>query len=287
VSHFHDTAMRLKARTKPAGDGRFGAQIVTFENGVKGVLKVQQTSCKAFRGVPFAEFHKREVAAYRLDRDLLMLSVVPETLLIKWRGQEASLQHYVEGFQAKDLVPGVFDRKLSDWKYKVAQFADRVALDVLADVVLLDMCINNVDRHGKNVIVDTHNKGVFAIDNAASFFDCLKCYKNIFHKYLFFSNLEVPEVTRTRLASIRHRDLSSVLGSLLSPKDVEYTYWRIRFVVDHSDRLAFARVSQGNFGNNEFPSYSEWFRKKMHPKQEMLVLTRPSKPGVVEDRVDA
>lgn len=287
MSHFHDTAMKLRARTKPAGDGRFGAQIATFENGVKGLLKVQQSTTKCFRGVPFSEFHKREVVAYRLDRDLLQFNVVPETLLIRWRGREASLQKFVEGFQAKDLVPGVFDRKLQDWKYRVSQLAPMLNMEEVAKVVLLDMSINNVDRHGKNVIVDTHNNDVYAIDNAASFAPCYKWYKNIYHKYLFFRELEVPGDVRARLDGIRQQDIASVVGSLLSFKDVEYTYWRIRFIVDHSDRLAFARVSQGNFSNNEFPPYSGWFGKKIHPKREMLVLTQPPKPGVVEDRVDA
>lgn len=278
--------MSLRARTKPAGDGRFGAQIVTFDNGVKGLLKVQQHSRRVFRGVPLTVFHRNEVIAYRLDRDLLELNVVPETLLIRWRGEEASLQKYVEGFQAKDLIPGVFDRKLDDWKYKVSQLSQAVNLDELAKVVIFDLVINNTDRHGKNVIIDTHNKCVYAIDNASSFLPCYKLYKNVFHKYLFLRHLGISPEIRQRLDGIRRRDLASVLGSLLPAKDVEYTYWRIRFIVDHSDRLAFARVSQGNFSNNEFPSYSMWFHKKMHPKRDTLVLTQQPTPGTTEDRVD-
>lgn len=286
MSTFFDTATRLKARTKAIGDGKFGAQLAVFENGVKSVLKLQQHSTDYFRGVPESEFHRREVAAYRLDRDLLHFDVVPETLLIRWKGQEASLQKYVEGVMARDLVPGVFDKKLNDWKFRVAKLFGMVNQSSLLHIVVLDLLVNNADRHARNIVIDTFNNKVFAIDNSIAFGKAYGHYKNVFHKYLFFSKLDIPQDVLQTVDGLTPALLKDSLGALLSGRDLDYIYWRARFVVDHSDRLAFVRVSKGNLNNNEFPSYSDWFKKKMYPKPTMLVLAQPSKPGAVEDVVD-
>ena len=273
--------MSQRARTRPAGDGRFGSQFAVFEDGTKALLKVEQFSTKCFRGVPLSKFHRREVAAYRLDRDLLGFGVVPETLLIRWRGHEASLQKYIEGFQGKDLVPGVFDRKLADWKYRVSELANRINMASLLNMVVLDLIINNADRHSKNLIIDTINNKIYAIDNSTSFGPCYKLYKNIFHKYFFLRNFVIPSALLEKLGSLSLADFRGVLGSLLSPTDVEFVYWRTQFVVRHSDRLCFLRMSKGNFGNNDFPDYQHWFKAHMTPKPDKLVLNTQPTPGMV------
>lgn len=286
MSSFHDIATSQRARTSPLTGGKFGAQLAVFDGGVKAILKVKGNIGKTFRGIPVSTFHRREVAAYRVDRDLLGFGVVPETLLINWRGQEASLQKYVEGVQPKELVPGVFDRKLDDWKHRIAKFAEMVNLEDMVKIIVLDLVIGNADRHARNLIIDTYNHGVVAIDNGTSFGPDFRLFKNIFYKYLFTNRLDIPDPVLSKLSGIGHKAVKDCIGSLLTPKEVEYTYWRIRFVVDHPDRLAFARVSQGNFNNNEFPHYSNWFNKKMHPAEEMMLLTIPVKPGVVEQKLD-
>jgi hypothetical protein len=269
--NFKDTAATLEASAKPIGSGKFGAQLVMFENGIKAVLKTQQHSTALFRGVPKSEFHKREVAVYRLDRDLLKFDVVPETLLINWEGQEASLQKYVEGVMPRDLVPDVFDKKNESWKSKVVKLFGMVNQDDLLRMVVLDLIINNADRHARNIVIDTFNDRVFGIDHSVSFGSGYQLYKNIFHKYLFFTKLEIPEAVLEQVDGITPASLKNSIGALVSKEELDYTYWRARFVVDHSDRLAFVRVSQGNLNSKEFPSYESWFQKKMQPRIGALV----------------
>lgn len=289
MSYFHDTSLTQRAKASPIGDGRFGAKLAIFENGVKGVLKEQPPTSKMFRGVCQLNMPANEVMAYRLDRDLLHFGVVPETLFITWRGKEASLQKHIEGFQPKEVVPGVFDRKLDDWKQRLQSLADIMPMSELAKVVLFDLIVNNADRHGKNLIVDTHNGNkLWAIDNGTAFGDGYTLYKNVFHKYFFYDELPVDVDTLHALDRLTERDFGDVVRPFkISPKRCSYLYWRTRFVVDHHDRLGFKRISGGRIGNNEFPSYQKWFDKKMYPKDKMAALKVPPRPGVVEDRVDA
>jgi hypothetical protein len=251
------------------------------------VLKVKQSKGKMFRGINTATMHRREVAAYRLDRDLFKLSVVPETLLINWKGKEASLQKYVEGFQPKEVVPDVFDRKLDGWKEKLGELAKLFDEQRLASVVLFDLVCNSADRHGKNLVMDTHNKLEWAIDNGATFGKYYGWYKNVFHKYFFYDALPVDPVLLSRLDGVTLPEVESVVRPLLSAEEASFIYWRIRFVVDHSDRLAFKRISHGKLGNNEFPSYKDWFDRKMVVTDPLLALKIPPRPGVVEERIDA
>lgn len=263
MSDFSDTVYSQKARTKPIGEGKFGAQLATFEDGTKAVIKVKPFATSTFRGIDKQTMPQREVAAYVLDSTILDFGVVPETLLVKWQGQEASAQEFKQGALApRAVVPGIFDRKLSDWKMRIAQFFGLVNLDDMTRIVLLDLVMNGVDRHGKNVVVDTVNNRVFAIDNGLSFGQFYRQYRSVFHKYLFFTHLDIPEWAMNKLARVERADLEP-LSEYLSPDEVEQTWLRIQFVLGHADRLAFKRMSQGQLDPNRFPSYEGWFKKQL------------------------
>ena len=273
-SRFFTTVHSLPATAKSMGMGKFGAQVVTFQNGVQGILKVKPFATDAYRGIPKQEMPAREYAAYILDRDVLDFGVVPETLLMKWRGREASIQEFVHsGRLPREMVPGLFDRSQPDWKQRIAKLFMQVNLDDMLKVLILDLVVNNTDRHGKNVLVDRMRHKVWAIDNGLSFGRYYKHYRSIFHKYLMFSRFRLPEWAVKKLARI-DKDSLDVLRPLLPAECVEDTWLRIKFILDHQDRLAYRRMGAVDdlVGVSQFPSYAEWFKRQEYDDAALVLV---------------
>jgi hypothetical protein len=280
MSYFLQTVATQKAAAKDLPVGKFGAKIVTFPNGVKAVLKFKAFANNNFRGVPKQELHRREVAAFRLDRDVLRFHVVPETLIVKRGGREGSMQQFHQGVQARDLVPGIFDRKLPDWKYRIAKLFTLVNVDDLHKIVVFDLIINNADRHARNVIFDTFGNRVWAIDNGLAFGPYFKSYRNVFHKYLYLKNFSLSPKVRDVLEAVTKKELQEALRSFISFAEIEQVWWRIQFLLEHEGKLDFTHLSQGNMEANGFPSYEKWFVRKMAPPPEMShVIDLAALPG--------
>lgn len=273
MSKFSEAVQAGEGRASPVGQGKFGAQLVTYSNGERGILKVRPFANDTFRGISKQLMPRNEVAAYLLDYAVLDFGVVPETYLTKWKGREASVQKFVQmGVMPKEVVPGLFDKKLDDWKYRIAKLFSSINLDDMLKVVLLDLIMNNVDRHGRNVLIDTPQHKVWAIDNGLSFGRYYRGYRSIFHKYLYFANFSIPEWAIKKLGRVTREQLS-VLSSLLPPEAVEDTWLRIQFILEHSDRLAYKRMGRvQGLGVSKFPSYEDWFRRKMQGQNEGLAL---------------
>jgi len=257
-------------------EGKFDAQLAVYANGEKGILKTRPFANDFFRGIPKQELPRREVATYLLDAHVLDFGVVPETVLTKYKGREASVQKWVvTGMQPRDVVPGLFDKKQSDWKQKLAKFFFRSNLDDLQKIVLLDLVVNNVDRHGRNILADPTQKKVWAIDNGLSFGRYYKGYRSVFHKYLYYARLPMPEWATKKLARIKREDLD-VLRPLLPAACVDDTWLRIQFVLDHSDRLAYRRMGAPKLGTDKFPSYEEWFHRQERAVSKGIALVLQS-----------
>lgn len=263
MSDFSETVRTQKGRASKVGQGKFGAQLVVFANGEKGLLKSRPFETNSFRGIRRQEMPEREVAAFVLDSQILDFGIVPETVLTKWKGRDASIQHWKPGgLIPRELVPGIFDKQLDDWKLRLAKFFNKVNLDALRKVVLFDLIVNNVDRHGKNILVDPPLKTVWAIDNGLTFGRYYRKYRNVFHKYLYYSRLPIPSEMIKKLSRIERPDFD-VLLEYLPRIEVDDTWWRLQFVIDHSDRLAFKRMGKTSLmSGGEFPTYEEWFKKK-------------------------
>lgn len=273
MTKFFETVHSLTAHPAPIGEGKFGAKLLTFSNGEKGVLKAKPFATDNFRGIPKQELPKREAAAYVLDHDILDFGVVPETLCVRWNGRESSIQNFiVSGMMPRDVVPGLFDRKLDDWKYRVAKLFVKLNLDDMMKVTLLDLIMNNVDRHGRNILIDPASHRVWAIDNGLAFGRYYRGYRSIFHKYLYYARLHIPEWALAKLGKLERADLDP-LTPYLTPECVEDTWLRIQFVLDHSDRLAYKRMAGvKGFGVSKFPSYEGWFRRKMQEQNDGTAL---------------
>lgn len=274
MSKFSNTVYGgVSSKVVPVGDGKFDAQMVVFSNGEKGLLKAKPFATDSFRGIPKQTMPYREVATYLLDKHVLDFGVVPETLLVTWQNKEASIQNWCEGGQLpRDLIPGIFDKKISGWKTRISKLFSRLNLDDLLKIVLLDLIVNNVDRHGKNILIDPPNDKVWAIDNGLTFGRYYRQYRSVFHKYMHFSEFEVPAWVVKKLKRIERSDLG-VLDSYLTAEEVEDTWLRIQFILKHLERLAFSRMGASPYlKDNNFPSYEAWFKRQVKAEQEDLAL---------------
>lgn len=273
MASFFETVQEGDGQAAPLGEGKFGAHLVTYSNGEKGILKIKPFANDTFRGIPKQQMPRREYAAYLLDSVVLDFGVVPETYLTKWQGREASVQKFITtGLMPKEVVPGLFDKKLDDWKYRIARLFSSINLDDMLKVVLLDLIMNNVDRHGRNVLIDRVQHKVWAIDNGLSFGRYYRGYRSIFHKYLFFAQFQLPEWATKKLSRVTREHLD-VLADTLPEECVEETWLRIQFILGHADRLAYKRMGRAQgFGVSKFPSYEEWFRRKTQEAHEGLAL---------------
>lgn len=270
MSTFTDTVANGKIKKiEPLGIGRFDANLVTFSDSTKAILKYKGFSNTKFRGIDRDDFPKREAAVYWLDSKLLKFNVVPETLLIKLNGKEASIQQYMEGYEARDLQPGIFDKKLPDWKYTVAKLFSKINADDLLKITLIDLIVNNTDRHARNVIFDTHGKRVWAIDNGLSLGSFFNRYRSVFHKYMFFKRLFVPNWAIRLLEGIDLEQLEDTLDPLLTDAEILQVHLRIQFILERRDKLDFFTMAQGRFEKDGFPSYQKWFERKMRPNPEI------------------
>jgi hypothetical protein len=271
ISHekFMTTALTVQGKVKQMGVGRFGARKVIFENGVIAVLKPKLFSNETFRGIDRDTQYLREVAAYQLDWKLLKFNVVPPTTLTMYENEPASIQAWEVGFYAKEIVSKPFDHNSDDWKARLALFASKVNIDDLRKIILLDLIINNTDRHAKNCLFDTFSDKVWAIDHGLTFGRYYKNYFNVFHREIFRKNFRLEKEERELLDNITYNDLETILGRYISAKEIKDTFTRIRWILEQSN-LGFEHVSKGNYEKNEFPSYKEYFNKIEHPKNKVI-----------------
>jgi Phosphatidylinositol 3- and 4-kinase len=273
MSRFAETVLSETPKTTSLGEGKFSAMLAQYPNGEKGILKAVPFATDKFRGIPKQELPRREVAAYVLDRDVLDFGVVPETVLTRYEDREASVQKFcTTGLMPRDVVPGLFNKNHSDWKYRIAKLFARINLDDMLRTVVLDLVMNNVDRHGRNVLVDRIQKKVWAIDNGLAFGRYYSGYRNIFHKYLYFARLPVPEWLAQKLGRIEEEDLG-VLEPYLPPECIQDTWLRIQFILEHRDRLAYKRMGAlQDFTQRHFPSYEEWFKRQTQQENDDTAL---------------
>lgn len=270
---FKETLATQKAPLKSMGIGKFGAQMATFPNGVKAIVKAQVFDNSPFRGIPRDSMHEREVMAYRFDRDVLGFNIVPETYMTRVGVKKASTQEFVNGLAAAQIVPKVFNKSLDDWKERVAKLAALVPQDEVQKLVAMDLVIGSRDRHAKNAIFNLDIGKCWAIDNGASFGKNLALYRNVFHKYFYLKNFSLSDDIAKALANVTPQACDDVL-IWLDKRERDAVYARAQLVLDKANKLDFYTLSKGHLNNNEFPSYGRWIRSFLHrEEQPELVLT--------------
>lgn len=268
----------------PMEHGKHGALRVEYGNGVTALVKQKQFRTGKFRGVSYREAHLHEVAAYLLDRDVFKFGFVPETVVGSYKGSEASVQLFVTGKTAPEIVPDVFNYEKERWKFRLSRFFAKMDLQQLARLVAFDLALGSTDRHARNVLFTTGSDGswrtgrVWAIDNGNTLGEDLAYYRNVFHKYLFLTKFDLPTFIADLFTAIKRREIEDALLQVL-PADVALTHAmqvhaRIRWVLAHRKDLSFYTLSHGEMDKDGFPSYSNELDLLRRGKK--LVVTPPS-----------
>lgn len=234
-----------------ADEGKFNAKVVDFEDGTKGILKERLHSNEHFRGVSKDQFHVNEAAFYDLNR-MLRFDVIPETIWTVFNGHPASVQRFVYGKHAEDIVPDVFDRTVDDWKLNVINLASKMSPSDTKKIVVLDLLMNSTDRHPRNFLISDSGR-VWGIDNGICGAPFMRYYQNVLHSYFLRDKFRLtPEIEKAlrRVTLLR-------LKRRLAKYGVDYeTVWkRLELILLNKDDLSFRRLSRGNYGKDDFPSY--------------------------------
>lgn len=275
VSHeqFFTTVLAEAGKVKKLSTGKDGACKVFFPNGVRAVLKPKLFSTDTKWGISAASRYLREAAAYQLDRQILKWDVVPPTTLTTWKDVPASIQAWVSGVQASDLAPKLFKRNQGESTGQAVLLAAKVNTVALRKLVLLDLIINNTDRHGRNVVFDTFSNHVWGIDNGCAFGECFTGHYNVFHRLLWPKRLFLTGRERSQLEAISLPQLQKALARYLSLRDITMTFLRIQFVLEQPN-LAFGVLSAGG---SVIPPFKDWFSERLRavsPSPVMLAISR-------------
>lgn len=199
------------------GGGINETLFVSLENDGHGVFKPKNEVG--------SDYHKRERAAYLIDR-FLGFDLVPTTIIREIDGRVGSVQRFI-----KD-APGWL--QLSE--------EDRNALSLLEKMKLnlFDFLILNGDRHGGNFL--TKNGKIFAIDHGYSlmshydeadiFFDPRWTSTHIFPSTIIPIPLALRENLEALASSERKKaTLKKLLLELLPQKDVDAFFVRLTVLI--------------------------------------------------------
>lgn len=249
----------------PMEHGKHGALRVEYGNGVVALVKKKQFRTGKFRGVPYRSAHKHEAATYVLDRDVFKFGFVPETLVGTYKGSEASVQLFVTGKTAPEIVPDVFNYEKERWKFRLSRFFAKMDLQQLARLVVFDLAIGNTDRHARNVLFTTGPDGswrtgrAWAIDNGNTLGEDLSYYRNVFHKYLFLTKFNLPTFLGDLLSGIKKREIEDALMQVLPADEAlshaAQVHSRVRWTLARRKDLSFFTLSKGDMNKDGFPAY--------------------------------
>ncbi len=286
MTTFSETILQHKPKTvESIGSGKFGAQLATFANGWRAVLKSvssgsDKSKKEAFRGIDLRTVPFREVAFYQLAKKLGWQDIVPETVLGSYKNELASFQVFVPSIHMRDLNKGIFNPDNKSRVHDLRKAAHTFPKDEWRRLVLLDLIANNRDRHGKNVIVTTPGPHLMAIDNSIAFGKSFARYRNVFHKHLFPKAFNFAPY-RDELSRLKRSDFESMVG-LLSKVEVDRMFLRTRFLLKFPYLIPFNVMSNGNDGINEFPPRKKFFAKNGRAFDiRPLVISPTANPGQI------
>jgi hypothetical protein len=193
--------------------GRTGAQIVTLQSGIQGVMKLERLELEAAPQVPGIRLKLSSAAAEEgahLVDQFLRLNVVPPTVVRNTAAGLASLQLFIQGKELSLLPP--------------REIHELVMGGAFDSIILLDYVIGNWDRHSSNLFA----QGV-AIDHGSAFpeawsFSQIEFWKYVGHirisrsVYERLLDLVDPSVASSllpRISSQRRQAMSERISGLL------------------------------------------------------------------------
>lgn len=283
-----ETAIRVAkpASIKMLAEGKVGARLVTYANGLQAVMKVaHEATMKNGRreqcGISTVSMPFREVAFYRLSK-LLGFDVVPETVLHDFQGFPASFQQYVTSAKLYDLEPKLRNPDNKEaWIVTLRQtLRDKIPADDTLHLTVVDFLACARDRHAANYgarLDVTSGKArwrLVAWDNGCSFGLTQARYQCVAHKYVFRYAFDLSSVWET-LNAITRSKLQDTLGGLIADEEIDDVWKRVQFILLFPHRMPWVTLSNGAADPESFPDYRDFF-KPMVNNTPLLYVMQPS-----------
>jgi hypothetical protein len=188
------------------------SQKVTTSDGKSWLLKLKSGEHKSkWRLIPGA-LYRREKAAYLVDRQT-GFNVVPETIIVTYKGEIGSAQEWIEDTFPSDVTLKTYSED-DIWK-----------------VGLLDFLIGNTDRHSGNWLMK--NNAVVAIDHGYAFPNEKDDPKSIilsrFTKAI--EGQEIPEKYLLSMENLRDRNFKEKMARLLDKESFVLFKLRLRTLI--------------------------------------------------------
>lgn len=285
MTAFERTVTKLKPKSgKMLAEGRVGARLVNFPNGIEAVMKIAHKDASKDKnrpmqcGIPVESIPRREAAFYALSK-LLHFTVVPETVLGEFKGHKASFQQYMTSEKLYNLEPRLRKPRNDKEKWVIALrevFREQVPRRDVIELTVLDFLACNRDRHAANYgvrldIADGKARWrLVGWDNGCTFGYEQTKYHCVAHKYLFRYSFDLEPVWET-LQSVTREAVISTLDPYLNTKETDHVWARLRFMLAFPYRMPWATLSRGEDDPDGFPAYSEFFRP-MLPNHSLYIL---------------
>lgn len=248
---------------------------VNFVDGPSGAMKPPPKFSSGSRdlgmidganSIPDNSGHISEAGAYKLSSALGLTDHIPPTALRTSDGSnnipagEYSVQHWQDDYKSFDLS----DISSDDDAYKslVADSPDpEKTHKKLSEIAVLDIVMNNNDRHFGNLMQKSDKSDVVAIDHGLSFGSGLQGHKNQIHVVMNKSDvpLVVPDHLMERFNNSTLSDVErSLESSGLKDWQVMQTYLRMKYVAHLQDSYGYIplEATRGVKAGNDGELYS-------------------------------
>lgn len=221
----------------PPRPGLNGVHLLTYSDGHRTIFKpgneergtpgnpyrnlLSQPRSTKYTGMHIGKLYLNEVAAYIFDQTTDIRAGVPLTTIATHFGVQGSEQEYIPN-----------TRTLLSY-YNLFQGYDKlfshVKLEQLQAIAILDICLDNTDRHSLNILVTPNPHHLVPIDHGSSLRDVFYTMSSPNICYMNAKFLKQP-LSSELLRKVRDIDVRAVMISILEigirPKSILTLFWR-------------------------------------------------------------
>lgn len=269
MSKFSDVVLNEDpVKVEPLGGGKSGAKLAFYKNNIKAVIKEEKelspSGSATQRGLWITTLPYREVCFYKLAKKIGWEDIVPEVVLINFKGKNASAQSYVPALNLKEITPNLESYKNPGWVKDLVKTCELVSREKFRRMILLDIIAGSRDRHSSNVGFKYKITGdrivydLVAWDNACTFGRYFKFYHNVFHKRLFRDRFNIEPYYQT-LENIRLGEFTDLFEGMIHEQEINHAFLRLQYIIDFPYKIPWRLLSEGEDNPNKFPIHKEYF----------------------------
>lgn len=271
-------------KVEPLGGGKSGAKLAYYKHNVKAVIKEEKELAPnghpTQRGLLITTLPYREVAFYKLAKLLDWTDIVPEVVLLDYKGKNASAQSYVPALNLHEITPNLEESDNNpNWIKDLVETCKLVSRESFRRLTILDIIAGSRDRHSKNIgfkykiAGDRISYYLVGWDNACTFGRYFTYYHNVFHKRLFREKINL-EPYYEKLENIRLDDFVGTFEGLIAIEEIYHAFLRLQFIIDFSYKIPWLEISKGEDNLNKFPEYREYFIREDLPDEKEPLLSQ-------------